>query len=118
MKRKVLYIVCVLFIVLLVTGCGETAKEKAQSRILTELRTCEYKFGSNDNEARTLKNSEYCSEMRQLVEKLIYDGWFDEVGDTKLQKATIQKNIEEIKIEDTTVDDEVNKFKQSIVGTI
>ena len=121
MKRKILYIICVMFIMILITGCGDplTAKQQAQNEILRELRYCDQKFGSNDNDARTLKNSEYCAEMRLLVENLIYDGWFDEVGDTKLQNVMREKEIEQINNkEDTTVNDEMNKMKQNIIGTI
>lgn len=114
MKFKVLFIICIL---LLLTGCEEpTPKEKAQRTILYELNNCEGKFGGNDVPEKRVKNAEYCAKITNMVEDLIYAGWFDE-NDVNMER--VNKEIETIEnVEEVTVSDEITKLRTDIINTI
>lgn len=87
--KKIMIILAILTLIFL-TGCEElTPKRLAQQRVLSELYNCDDKYGDSSYESNRGPNIAYCERMADLVEQLIYDGFFE--GEDGVTEALTEK---------------------------
>lgn len=109
MKR----IIIIVFLILLLVGCGppdtRTFKEKAQDSLLKELDDCDYKFGSQYEETRSA-NIAYCQKVLNMIDKLVRDECFD---------SELGLIVEEYNSSDMIkANKELDDLEQDIIGDI
>ncbi len=83
-------IILAILTLIFLTGCEElTPKRLAQQRVLSELYNCDDKYGDSSYESNRGPNIAYCERMADLVEQLIYDGFFE--GEDGVTEALTEK---------------------------
>lgn len=112
----------ILLISLFLFGCeasteGKTSKRLAQERLLSELKNCDTKFGTDSADRRQMSR-DYCIEVLDRIDTLIKEGYFD---DDIIPKETVhqaQKDLEDTENATTTQYDELDEIINKITGDI
>ena len=112
------YIVTLLLILVILTGCSDdsnlTPKQMVTKNLMYELKYCDKKFGDSSYTEYRLLNEKYCNKMFSITNKLINEGWFDE--DYRGDVVEVFKEVEKEVAEYNNTNFDINDG--SIIGDI